>query len=278
MLVILLDAGADPAYQFGRFGIKSSMNFIAATIRCTFIEAIRSRLFVIALIAVLLGLGGAFFLGELAITESNEVRVGIVAALLRLSAVFLLVAFVVSSTTRELHDQLVSFVIAQAIPRWRYLIGKLGGFVCVGAMLAALVGAPLGLFAPADRVLIWTSSLALELTIVAALSLFCSLTLTQFVAAFAAASAFYLLARMMDGIQILVGPLAANTALSDRLMTGFVQALSHLMPGLAHFTQAGWLLEGAVGASTIGPIALQAAIYVVLLGAAALFDFYRQNF
>lgn len=254
------------------------MNFVVATIRCTFIEAIRGRLFVIALIGVLLGLGGAFFLGELAITESNEVRVSIVAAVLRLGAVFLLIAFVVSSTTRELHDQLVSFVIAQAIPRWRYLLGKLGGFICVGVLLAALIGLPLGLLVPADRVMVWTGSLALELSIVAALSLFCSLTLTQFVAAFSAASAFYLLARMMDGIQILVGPLANHTAWSDRVMTGLVQALSHLMPDLAHFTQAGWLLDSTVGASALGPIVLQAAIYVTLLGAAALFDFYRQNF
>ncbi len=254
------------------------MSFVAATIRCTFIEALRGRLFVIALITVLLGLGGAFFLGELAITESNELRVTIVAALLRLSAVFLLIAFVVSSTTRELHDQLVSLVIAQAIPRWRYLVGKLGGFMCVGALLAALIGLPLALFVYPERALLWTVSLAFELSIVATLSLFCSLTLTQFVAAFAAASAFYVLARMMEGIQILVGPLVNHTAWSDRLMTGLVQVLSHLMPGLATFTQAGWLVDAAIGASVLGPIVTQSVIYVALLGAAAMFDFYRQNF
>lgn len=254
------------------------MSFVAATIRCTFIEAIRGRLFAIALITVLLGLGGAFFLGELAITESNEVRVAIVAALLRLSAVFLLIAFVVSSTTRELHDQLVSLVIAQAIPRWRYLVGKLGGFICVGALLAALIGLPFATFVAPERALLWTASLAFELSIVATLSLFCSLTLTQFVAAFAAASAFYLLARMMEGIQILVGPLANHTAWSDRLMTGLVQVLAHLMPSLSKFTQSDWLLDPLVGAGALGPIVMQAVIYVVLIGAAALFDFYRQNF
>lgn len=254
------------------------MDFIVATIRCTFIEAIRGRLFVIALISALLGLGAAFFLGELALTESNAVRVTIVAALLRLGAVFLLIAFVVSSTTREFHDRLVALVIAQAIPRWRYLLGKLGGFVCVGLLLAVLIGLPLSLFVPFERALLWTGSLALELSIVAALSLFCALTLTQFVAAFAAASAFYLLARMIDGIQIMVGPLANHTVWSDRVMTALVQTLAHLLPSLARFTQADWLLDPAVSLSTLASVAAQALIYVVLLSAAALFDFYRQNF
>ena len=43
-------------------------------------------------------------------------------------------------------------------------------------------------------------------------------------------------------------------------------------------TQTTWLLESAPGASTLSAIAGQAAIYLVLIGAAALFDLYRKNF
>jgi len=57
-----------------------------------------------------------------------------------------------------------------------------------------------------------------------------------------------------------------------------VELIALLLPSLDRMTQSTWLLESAPGASTLGPIVGQTAIYLVLIGAAALFDLYRKNF
>jgi hypothetical protein len=43
-------------------------------------------------------------------------------------------------------------------------------------------------------------------------------------------------------------------------------------------TQTDWLLHVAPGAGALAALMAQAALYVALIGAAALFDLYRKNF
>jgi hypothetical protein len=57
-----------------------------------------------------------------------------------------------------------------------------------------------------------------------------------------------------------------------------VKLIAFLLPALDRMTQTTWLLEPAPGASALGPIVGETAIYLVLIGAAALFDLYRKNF
>ncbi len=253
------------------------MNYIAGIARITIIEAYRSRMLAIGLAIAAAGFGAALFLGEIAITEVAQVQSTIVAALVRLGAVFLLIAFVVSSMVREYQDQIVAFTLAQPMPRYTYVLGKLTGFFAVAVVLAVLASLPLAAFAPTPRVLWWGGSLALELFIVAAASLFCVITLTHFVAAFAAVSAFYVLARSLDAIQIIAGSFSNSRSLADQVLTTFVSILATLMPHLDQMTRASWLTDPAAVAAELLPALVQAPIYVALLLAATLFDFHRQN-
>jgi len=50
-----------------------------------------------------------------------------------------------------------------------------------------------------------------------------------------------------------------------------------LLPRLDEFTQTSWLIDGGAP-SALGGVFVQTAIYVALLLAAAMFDFYRKNF
>jgi hypothetical protein len=43
-------------------------------------------------------------------------------------------------------------------------------------------------------------------------------------------------------------------------------------------TQTAWVLDGPAGASLGTAVLVPACVYVTLLGAAAAFDLYRQNF
>jgi ABC-type transport system involved in multi-copper enzyme maturation permease subunit len=251
--------------------------FVAATVRSTLIEALRSRLFAIVLIAIAASLGLGSFLGELTITETTPVQATIIAALLRLAMVFLLIVFVVSSMVREFQDQVVAIVLSQPLPRWAYVVGRLVGFFCVALALAMLAGLALLPFAAAERAAVWSASLACELFIVAAACLFCTLTLSHFVAAFAAVSAFYLLGRSFDAIQIIASAAGSTTSLADRAIDGFVATLAYLLPHIGRMTQSAWLVQPDWSASVLAPVALQATVYCALLFAASLFDFHREN-
>jgi len=134
------------------------------------------------------------------------------------------------------------------------------------------------LFTDPGGLAIWVVSLVCELLIVTAMSLFCVLTLTQVVPAFAAVAGFYLLSRSMAAMQIIAGAALQEPTLTDRVVNAIVELIALLLPALDRMTQTTWLLDSAPGASTLGAIVGQTAIYLVLIGAAALFDLYRKNF
>lgn len=245
----------------------------------TALEAIRSR-FLVVLGAVFLAL---LLLTELAgasaVTESGQIRSALLAALLRVAAVFLVALFVVSSVAREQADKGSDAVLSLAIPRHTYYFGKLFGYLAVALCIAALAGALIALHAPLASAAMWGVSLFAELAIVVAASLLCMMTLSQVPAAIAAVAGLYLLARVMGAVQLIAhGPLRDPSAVSSSFMAHAVDALAFMLPDLYRFTDTQWLLYGAQSVSVLAPLLLQSLIYVVLLGSAGLFDLYRRNF
>ena len=89
----------------------------------------------------------AGFLQAVAMTESNTIQSAVIAAVLRLAAVFIIVSFVVTSMVREANDKGLELILALPLPRASYFFGKLAGFFVVAIVLALLFGLPLALFA-----------------------------------------------------------------------------------------------------------------------------------
>jgi hypothetical protein len=117
------------------------------------------------------------------------------------------------------------------------------------------------------------------LAIVIALALFCILTFSQVMPAASFVLAFYLLARSLTAIRLISAqPLAGADTLSHQLIGWLVEALALVMPALDAWTRTAWLVNEGAAWSDIGNLACQSALYVALLSAAAMFDFYRKNF
>ncbi len=252
---------------------------ILSIARYTMLEARRNRLLLLALILVAAGLAFTQFLQQLAIAESNQIQAALLAALLRFGAVFMLASFVITSMVREFNDKVIELILARPIPRGSYFFGKLAGFAMVALALALLFSLPLALFAPAPRVALWGLSLACELLIVTAVSLFCVLSLTQLVSALAAVTGFYLLARSIGALQVIAAnPLSDNSVLSQQFMNLAVDAIAFLLPALDRMTQTGWLIYSAPTAAEFAELLAQTAVYLLLLCGAALFDLQRKNF
>ena len=239
----------------------------------------RNRLLWLSLLVVAISFGLIEFIGDLAITEHRVTQVAILAAFLRLSAVVIVTMFVVSSTIRELQDKTLEMILAMAIHRGTYYLGKLAGFILVSVIIAVIFSTMLLLYADADQVVIWGLSLVLELMLVVALGLVMLFTFNQIPAAIAGVFIIYAAARAATSIYLMAKyPIISHTTLAQKFMDGFVELLTWLLPDLHRYTQTEWLAYGTGSFDLLTPIVAQTVVYLLLLSGVALFDFYRKNF
>ncbi|MBI2319895.1 MAG: ABC transporter permease [Betaproteobacteria bacterium] len=255
------------------------MSFALSIAAAALLEALRNRLLWLAGIVIGVALGLAQFLNQVAITESLQIQLALLAAMLRLAAVFIVSTFIITSMVREANDKVTELLLSQPAPRSAYFFGKFAGYGLVGVVLAFLFSLPLALFAPPGALLYWSASLACELLIMTAVSLFCVLSLTQVLSAFAATAGFYLLARSMAAMQLIASsPLVKDNTFVDDVVAQIVNAIALVLPALDRMTQTAWLTDAAPRAADFGLVLAQTAIYVLLIAAASLFDLYRKNF
>jgi ABC-type Na+ efflux pump permease subunit len=248
----------------------------AIFIRLALIEAGRGGLAWLAPLCISLGIALGLFLGQLAITESRLLQLAVVAALLRWSAVLIVAAQVASSVQREADERRLELLLALPLGRASQYVGRLAGFMALGLVLAGFFSLPLFLWARPAAVLAWGASLAVELALVAATTLFFAMSLTQLVPALAATAGMYLLARSISAIQAIAsGPLAEHSVVHE-LGRGTVNALAFLLPTLDRATRSEWLLYGPPDVRTFSAALAGMMIYAALVSAAGLFDFQRR--
>ena len=245
--------------------------------RLVLVEARRSGLPWLAGAGVAAAFGLAAFLSQVALTEGRALQLALVAALLRACAVFLVAVQVSASVIRERNDKGLELMLSLPLTRTSHYFGRLAGFAAMAAVLALVFALPLLAWASPGAVALWSASLAVEGMLVAAAALFFAMTLAQPVPAIAATIGLYLLARSMAAIQaIAAGPLV-EPSFANQAARFCVDAVALLLPRLDAVTRSEWLLYGAPGAAAYGAAIGALVVYVVLLAAAGLFDFYRRN-
>jgi hypothetical protein len=243
----------------------------------TLLEARRSGLPWLALGLLAAAFGLAAFLSQVAVTEGRELQAALAAALLRAGAAFLLAAHVAASIVREANDKVLELALALPLSRTQYYLGKLAGYGILGLGMAAVFAVPMLLWAAPASAALWGVSLAAELLLVCAASLFFAVTLANVVPAIAATAGLYLLARSMAAIQLLArGPLAEESW-TQSIARGAVDAVALLLPRLDAATRSDWLLYAEPALGEFGAAVGALILYTVLLCAAGLFDFHRRN-
>lgn len=255
------------------------MHFIATIAGITLLEAIRNRLLWLAAVVIVAALGLAQFLNQVAITESLQIQIALLAALLRVAAVFILATFIITSMVREANDKVTELMLSQPAPRSGYFLGKFGGYGVAAALLALAFALPLAFFAPLPGVIAWAASLICELLIVASVSLFCVVSLTQVLSAFAATAGFYLLSRSMAAMQIIAGAsVTGEPAFTDTAINWIVNAIALLLPALDRMVKTDWLVDAGPGPAEAIDLGSQSLVYILLIAGATLFDLHRRNY
>jgi len=252
---------------------------IATIARYTLLEALRTRLPLLVAGALVALLASSYFIESISVAEGARFQTGFYAASARLACVFIALITVLVSMARESNDKGTEVLLALDLPRSYYLLGKLAGFLAIAALIAVAAAVPLAWLAAPQAVAQWAVSLGLELAIVVTLALFCIITFNQLTPAASFVLAFYLLARSLTAIRLMgAHPLAGADTLSHQVIQYLVEILALVMPALDAWTRTAWLVNEPAAWSALLQLAGQSAVYIALLAAAAMFDFYRKNF
>jgi ABC-type transport system involved in multi-copper enzyme maturation permease subunit len=242
------------------------------------LEALRTRFFAIIIILLFTGIGLTLFLGQVAIIETYAIQSSLLAAFLRLAAMYMVSLFVITSTVHEFNDRTIYLLLSLPLPRSVYFIGKFHGFAFVAFFTALTFGSALLSYVPFPAVSLWTLSLFCELLIITALSLWCILTFQHTIQAFSAVVGFYILARSINAMQLMAqGPLNIAPSWIDQLINLLIKLIAMLLPNLERFTQSSWLIYASGSLEILTEIIVQTIIYILFLLTLSLFDLYRKN-
>lgn len=251
------------------------MRKILAIARFTLLEAARSRLAWLVLGVIFILGAASFLIRELAITDSLRLQTAFLAASLRGANFFLGAAYIISTLQREFNDKGPALLLALDLPRGHFVLGKTLGMTAAASLIGLACALPLAPLTPGAAWLPWTASLLLEAWIIAAVSVFCGISLRGVAAGLALTLGFYLLAKSLATLQLISHASLEAASASHRYMTQLLDTLALLLPRLDEFAPTQWLVDGM--SDPRGPLALQALIFSALVTAAAMFDMYRKN-
>ncbi len=241
-------------------------------------EAFRTHFFVVIIGLLVIGFGLSIFVGQVTIIETTAYQSSLLAAFLRVSGVYIVSLFVITSMLHEFNDHSIYLWLSLPMRRSTYFFGKLSGFALVASITTILFASALLIYAPYQQVWLWALSFFCELLIMTAISLLCVFTFHQTVKAFSAVLGFYILARSISAIQLMAtGPLFDHNSWVDQLISIFIDLLAMLLPNLEHFARSEWLVYHTGQLDNLLEIFAQTIIYVLLLITMNLFDLYRKN-
>lgn len=247
-----------------------------AIARYTALEALRTRTAISAGAMLLLLFAASFFIREIAIADSHRLQTTFLGATSRLACVFIASLFIISAVVREFNDKGHLLLLSQDLSRAQYAVGKFLGLLLPVGLMCLAAGALTGLLAGLTPASSWTLALVLEVTLMAAISLFCALSLRQVLPAAMLASGFYLLARAISDIQLIAhASLSGGDGAGQHFMARAVDGLALLLPRLDTFAASQWLVDGA--ARDLVAMTLQTLLYGALALTAATIDLFRRE-
>ena len=252
-----------------------------STIRYVLITAMRDKLFLALLIALLAAAYLSSVLGSTAMVETAQMTLTFTAASARVMIMVGLIVFIGFHMRNAFDAREIDVLLSRPISRSAVVISYWLGFAAVATCLvfpAVIIVYLLGIL-NVSGFMIWALSLLLESYLVVSIALFAALTASSGVGTVLSALALYTISRMM-GFFILTlhsGLLfhmkEINTG-AEWILTG----ISTIVPRLDFFAKSHWLVYGPKSYDDLYLFLLQAAVFVPLLIIAAVIDFKRKQF
>ncbi len=251
-------------------------------IRYVLLTALRDRLFLGVLAAMLCAAGISSVLASTSMIEAHEMTLVFSAATTRLIVMLGLIVFVAFHLRQAFDAREIDVMLSRPISRHRLVLAYWVAFSVVALAICALSAALIYALGPITLAgwSGWALSLLLEAWLVVAFTLFASLILKSGVMTVLSALGFYVLSRMMGFFLVTVGGRTLFTDPDlDFAARRAIEWLAVAVPRLDFFAKTRWLDYGFDHTATeLTLFSAQAAIFIPLLLTAAIMDFRKRQF
>ena len=238
------------------------------------------RLFVLVLILTIAALLLSRFITELAIINSEQIGVAVLADFLRYSFVFLALLLVTTSVADDFEFKQFERLLTMPISRWQYIAAQFLSIASIAIILVLPGFLVISITSSIDVALYWSAALWLEILLVGLVGLLAILSLEKIPQAVFFSIAVYLLAKLSGLISQM---LAESVYLSDgsvgsRFAEMVFTGILYLIPRLDAFAQNNVFFTpygfSELLLNQLGTV----SIYSLFLLAVCLIDFYRKEF
>lgn len=246
----------------------------------TLIEAIKRKLPLLFLIALVISITLSVYAASLAVLEKPQTLAAFYGFCIRLSAVGLMAVYLILAETRALDSAVAPVYMGLPLSRLSYLLGRLSGYGLLAVLAAALASAPLG-FLPVSAwtLVLWGTTLLCELLLVILAAQLLAVVFWQPASGLFAFAAFYLFARASGGFErhsrVL---LDSDPGPTVQWLAWIVKLSADLVPRLEEFAAAAWLLRDDRPEGIVLRVGLQTLVYGTLLFMLALARIRRRVF
>jgi hypothetical protein len=239
--------------------------------------ALRDRLFLALLLAVIVGASVSLFLGSAAVVEKKDFALVFAASGLRLIGAAGIVLFAVFYIRRAFESRDIDFLLSRPPGRVVFILSHAAAFSLLAVLVAALMFCALAAFAQGDAgaPFLWGLSLAVEFVIVANAALFFAMVIPSASGGAMAVFGFYALSRLMGEM---IGTIHAGVDMKGGALMGAVMnVIALVIPRLDLMAQSVWLVQGTANTSAVFILAQGVACSAVLI-LAAIIDLVRREF
>ncbi len=252
------------------------------TIRYVVLTAIRDWLFVAILGALVIAVFLSHFLASTVLIEKEQMLSSFTASSARLVLVVGMIVFICFNVRRAFENKEIDLMLSRPISRASFIFSYWIGFSVVALAMLSALGLYMAFFYKYNYVglSIWISSMAFEIFIVTAFSLFAAVILKSSVSAVLLSFGFYIVSRLVGFFSYAIDRYSnLDFKTFDFYSQKIIWLISYLMPRLDLFAQSKWLVYGADLVNTDWQIPiLQSLIYIPLLLSMAIIDFTRKQF
>ncbi len=250
-------------------------------IRYILITAVRDRLFVGLLGALVLAAVISRAMGYTAMLEPEQMTLTLSAAISRMILAVGLIVFVCFHVRHAFDSKEIDVLLSRPISRANLVLSYWLGFALIAMLLVLPVYAILyinGLL-NLQGYLNWSASLLLEMFMVVAISLFAAFTLSSAVSSVLASLGIYVLSRMMGFFVATAenGVLFSDADVNNTLEY-MIDGISLIIPRLDFFGKSNWLVYGIELNWEHFLYVAQAGVFVPLLIVLTIIDFKRKQF
>lgn len=252
-----------------------------STVRYVLLTAIRDRLFLGLLLAVLAAAYISSVMGSTAMVETKQMAVTFTASSARIIIMVGIIVFIGFHMRNAFDTREIDVLLSRPISRTSLVIAYWLGFAVVATVLvipAVVLVYVMGLI-NVTGFMLWALSLLLESYLVVSLALFAALTASSGVATVLASLAIYTLSRMMGFFVITTkSGMLFHQAEINIGATWVLNAVSTVVPRLDFFAKSSWLVYGAKSYDDLTLFLMQAGAFIPLLIVASVIDFKRKQF